>query len=74
MLAFTQVNLHKAEQAAALLSRGLENKDKSVALITEPRTVNGHVTGLPRGTRLTYSRPTRPVSYTHLTLPTTPYV
>ena len=56
---FTQINLHKAEQAAALLGRGLEGKTDNIVLITEPRTTNRLVTGLPRGTRLLYHRPTK---------------
>ena len=59
MPAFTQLNLHKAEQASNLLWRGLKGKTNQVLLLTEPRTVNGQVTSLPKGTRLIYKRTTR---------------
>ena len=57
---FIQVNLRKAEQAALLLGRELEGKTSSIVLLTEPRTVNGQVTSLPRGCKLIYRRTTHP--------------
>ena len=56
MLSFTQVNLHKAAQATSLLARGLEGKKQSIMLVTEPYTVRNGITGMPRGTKVVYSR------------------
>ena len=53
---FTQVNLHKAEQASVLLGRELEGKNNRIALLTEPRSFQNQVTCLPRGSRITYHR------------------
>ena len=53
MPSFTQVNLHKAEQATSLLAGGLQGKAKeqNVLLITEPHLVAGKIAGMPRGTK-----------------------
>ena len=53
MLSFTQVNLHKADLATILLGRQLENKTQVIALVTEPHTTAGKITGMPRGTTIT---------------------
>ena len=56
MLSFTQLNLHKAVQATVLLGRELEGKTQSIALLTEPHTVAGKITGMPKGTTAIYDK------------------
>ena len=53
MLSFMQINLHKADLATVLLGRQLENKSQIIALVTEPHTTAGKITGMPRGTTIT---------------------
>ena len=52
MLSFIQLNLHKAEQATILLGQEMEGHKQLVSLITEPKTVAGRITGMPRGTNI----------------------
>ena len=56
MLSFSQINLHKASQATLLVGRGMEGSKQSVALLTEPYTVNNKITGMPRGTTTIFAR------------------
>ena len=56
MLSFKQINLHKAEQATVLLGQALEGCTHTVSLITEPFTIAGNITGLPRGSKSIYDR------------------
>ena len=57
MLSFQQVNLHRAAQAALLLGRNMEERRQMIVLVTEPYTVNGKITSMPKGTRCIYARP-----------------
>ena len=56
MISFRQLNLHKAEQATALLGQELSGRTRTVGLLTEPHTVQAQVTGMPRGSRVIYDR------------------
>ena len=56
MIEFVQLNLHKASHATVLLSQTMEGKSNSVYLLTEPHTIKGRITGLPRGTTVVYDR------------------
>ena len=56
MLSFSQINLHKSEQATLLLGQDLEEKQQVISLISEPHTVANKITGMPRGTTIAYDR------------------
>ena len=56
MITFTQINLHKARQATTLVAEGLKGTSQTVVLMTEPYTMAGNITGMPRGTKTIYDR------------------
>ena len=56
MLSFAQVNLHKASQATMLAGGGLEGRNRTILLMTEPYTYANHVVGLPNKTKLVFAR------------------
>ena len=60
MLKFTQINLHKAQQATLLLGQEMEGQSQVISLVTEPHTTAGKITGLPRGTTVVSDKSCNP--------------
>ena len=52
MISFTQLNLHKSAQATIMAGQLFEGKNKMVALLTEPHTIQNKLHGFPRGTKI----------------------
>ena len=54
MIKFTQLNLHKSAQATLMAGQHLEGQHRTIALLTEPHTIQNNLHGFPRGTTTIY--------------------